>query len=157
MVEASISSPEFHLVKISKKKQDFQVAFLGLILHSRCLVQHQARVLPVVFVQFKVFLQSHLQELRYGLGFCPLTIIDPQKRWENDMIWSCMIGMGKSYIQKWMVKTSRSPRPLVLDDSDEGTYLTEGNIFGINLNITDSQSGNLTLFGINLIVGLDFS
>ena len=48
-----------------------------------------------------------------------------------------MIGMGKSYIQKWMVKTSRSPRPLVLDDSDEGTYLT--------------------LFGINLIVGLDFS
>lgn len=76
MVEASISSPEFHLVKISKKKQDFQVAFLGLFLHSRCLVQHQARVLPVVFVQFKVFLQSHLQELRYGLGFCHILPID---------------------------------------------------------------------------------
>ena len=84
---SKLQSPHQNFI-LSKypKKQDFQVAFLGLILHSQCLVQHQARVLRVVFVQFKVFLQSHLQELRYGLGFCPLTIIDPQKRWENDMV-----------------------------------------------------------------------
>jgi hypothetical protein len=28
--------------------------------------------------------------------FCPLTIIDPQKRWENDMVWSVWASL-KSY------------------------------------------------------------
>ena len=146
MVEASISSPEFHRVKISKKKnKTFRLSggFPGpkILTHSfipwrvprsASSARPPCCICPVQGISPK----SPSRAQRFGLGFCPLTIIDPQKRWDNEMGWSVWAS-HISHIQKWMVKTSRSPRPSVLDDSDEGTYLT--------------------LFGINLIVGLDFS